>query len=136
MLAVLAAGAVAVSGRRRRRVRGVARITPAELRALIESGEPVTIVDLRSVIQVERSGAKIPGALVMHPAEAELHLRGTPRDHHLVFYCACPNEASSARLALKLSQLGFDSVRPLEGGFDAWRNQGYPVDAIPKEGTY
>lgn len=87
ILALLAAGALAVTGRRRRQLRGITRITPAELRAHIESGEPVTLVDLRSAIQVEKSGAKIPGALVMHPADAELHLRGTPRGHHLVFYC-------------------------------------------------
>lgn len=73
--------------RRRVALTSLARITPAELRAHMESGEPVTIVDLRSAIQVERSGMKIPGALVMHPADAELHLRGTPRGHHLVFYC-------------------------------------------------
>ncbi|HRJ20078.1 MAG TPA: VTT domain-containing protein [Bryobacteraceae bacterium] len=73
--------------RRQTQLQTLTRITPAELRAHLDSGEPVTIVDLRSAVQVQRSGRKIPGALVMHPADAELHLRSTPRGHHLVFYC-------------------------------------------------
>lgn len=73
--------------RRQTQLQSLTRITPGELRAHLDSGEPVTIVDLRSAVQVQRSGRKIPGALVMHPADAELHLRSTPRSHHLVFYC-------------------------------------------------
>lgn len=87
-LAMAAASALILWLRRQRRqLAGITRITPAELHAHIESGEPLTIVDLRARIQAERSGLKIPGALLMHPADAEQHLRSTPRGHHLVFYC-------------------------------------------------
>ncbi len=39
------------------------------------------------------------------------------------------HEATSARVALFLQQQGFDACALL-GGFDAWRQAGYPV--VPK----
>ncbi|HWU37227.1 MAG TPA: efflux RND transporter periplasmic adaptor subunit, partial [Candidatus Acidoferrum sp.] len=42
-------------------------------------------------------------------------------------YCSCPNEVTSARVALSLQRRGFTRVRPLLGGIDAWRAQNYPV---------
>jgi rhodanese-related sulfurtransferase len=45
----------------------------------------------------------------------------------VVVYCACPNEVSAARLALRLKGLGVRRVRPLSGGIDAW----LAADATP-----
>lgn len=88
VFALAAAGGLYVWLRRGRgRLKGVTRITPAELHAQMESGEPLTIIDLRSSILAERSGVKIPGAILLHPADAEQHLQSIPRGHHLVFYC-------------------------------------------------
>ena len=42
-------------------------------------------------------------------------------------YCTCPSEASSARVALLLKRRGIERVRPLAGGFRAWRDLGYPM---------
>lgn len=89
-IAVVAAVAAIAWGfwrRSQRKLAGVLRITPAELHAHLAAGKPVTIIDLRPALLVEQSGQKLPGARVMHPADAELHLRTTPRGHHLVFYC-------------------------------------------------
>ena len=51
-----------------------------------------------------------------------------PRDQDIVLYCSCPNEVSSARMALLLQKNGFVRVRPLMGGLDAWRERNYPTD--------
>jgi rhodanese-related sulfurtransferase len=45
----------------------------------------------------------------------------------VVLYCSCPNEASSARSALRLKNRGIERVRPLEGGLQGWRDRGYPL---------
>ncbi|MEO8129772.1 MAG: hypothetical protein ABJF23_12950 [Bryobacteraceae bacterium] len=37
---------------------------------------------------------------------------------------------TSARAALNLHRRGIMRVRPLEGGFEAWRELGYPVEPI------
>ena len=51
-----------------------------------------------------------------------------PRDRDIILYCSCPNEVSSARIALRLHRKGISRVRPLKGGIDAWRERNYPVD--------
>jgi len=39
-----------------------------------------------------------------------------PRDQHIVLYCSCPNEATSAKVAMQLERKGIRNVRLLEGG--------------------
>ena len=39
-----------------------------------------------------------------------------PRDRDVVLFCACPNEVTSARMALLLKKNGISRVRPLVGG--------------------
>lgn len=107
------------------------RITPAELRQWMDDGRELTVVDLRPKSVRERVAREIPGSLPMTSDQAEALLRDYSRDHYLVFYCNCPNEASSATLALKLKDLGFTHVYPLEGGFDAWEANGFAVVARP-----
>jgi rhodanese-related sulfurtransferase len=50
-----------------------------------------------------------------------------PRDREIILYCTCPNEATSARLALLLRKHGITRIRPLQGGLEAWRERRYPV---------
>ena len=51
-----------------------------------------------------------------------------PRDRDIILYCSCPNEVSSARVALLLQRKGISRVRPLLGGIDAWRERNYPTE--------
>ena len=87
-------------------------------------------MDLRHPAEVEREGAKILGALLIRPDELRSHSSEIPRDQEVVLYCTCPNEATSARVALQLRRAGIRRVRPLSGGFEAWRNGGYPVEPV------
>lgn len=48
----------------------------------------------------------------------------------VVLYCPSPSEESSARAALLLHRNGILHVRPLLGGFDAWRERNYPTEAM------
>jgi 3-mercaptopyruvate sulfurtransferase SseA len=48
-------------------------------------------------------------------------------DDEVIVYCDCPNDASAALMAAKLRKEGFRRVRPLAGGFDAWREHGLPL---------
>ena len=59
-----------------------------------------------------------------------LHLE-IPRDRDIILYCSCPNEVTSAQVALQLHRKGIMRVRPLLGGIDAWRERNYPMDLHP-----
>ena len=60
--------------------------------------------------------------------EVELRHHEIPRDRDIILYCNCPNEVSSARVALRLHRKGISRVRPLLGGIDAWRERNYPTE--------
>ncbi|MGC2660214.1 MAG: VTT domain-containing protein [Bryobacteraceae bacterium] len=107
-----------------------ARIEPAELAALMQKNTELNIVDLRHPLEVEREGFKIVGALVLRPEDLQSRAGEIPRNQEVILYCSCPNEATSARVALQLRRLGITKVRPLAGGFDAWRQLNLPVEAV------
>lgn len=91
---LIAGGLVAYVGwkyiQRRRFLRSlrVARITPEELRAELDAGADVLIVDLRHMMDDESEPRMLPGAMRL-PAE-DLEQRGAelPRNKPLVLYCS------------------------------------------------
>ena len=107
----------------------MARITAPDLRERLQTGEAPLIFDLRSSAAVEEDPVLIQGAVHVSLEEIESRLSELPRDREIIVYCSCPNEVSSARLALRLKRKGFSRVRPLLGGIDAWRQQNYPLQA-------
>jgi membrane protein DedA with SNARE-associated domain/rhodanese-related sulfurtransferase len=107
----------------------MARITVSELREMLEAGKTPLIVDLRSSPAVEEDPLLIQGAIHLGAEDIKSRLDDFPRDREIIVYCSCPNEVSSARLALQLRRKGFTRVRPLLGGLDAWREQNYPMEA-------
>jgi rhodanese-related sulfurtransferase len=94
------------------------RITVAELQQKMDAGESPLIFDLRANADGEE--LIIPGAIRISMDELGKSA-DIPRDRDIIVYCACPNEVSAARVALKLRQKGFTRVRPLKGGINAWR---------------
>ncbi|MGA8781962.1 MAG: VTT domain-containing protein [Terracidiphilus sp.] len=107
------------------------RLEPQELKQLLDAGEPVYIVDLRHPLELLPDPFTLPGALHFSPDEITKRHMEIPRDRDVVLYCTCPSEATSAKTALTLLNLGIERVRPLRGGFDEWKKLGYPLDAIP-----
>jgi membrane protein DedA with SNARE-associated domain/rhodanese-related sulfurtransferase len=107
----------------------MARISPEELSQKIESGEDVTILDLRHPLDFLPQPYTIPGTIRMPMEQLERRQAEIPRDQEVIVYCTCPNEASSAMTAIKLRRYGITRVRPLEGGFHAWRDRGLPLDS-------
>jgi membrane protein DedA with SNARE-associated domain/rhodanese-related sulfurtransferase len=103
----------------------IARIAPFELKARMDAGERLTIVDLRSAI--ERQDGRIPGSIQLMDEDLDSRLASIAGTE-VVLYCSCPNEFSSARAALRLKQKGIARVHPLEGGFLLWRDLGLPVE--------
>jgi membrane protein DedA with SNARE-associated domain/rhodanese-related sulfurtransferase len=106
----------------------MARISVADLYALIESGASPLIVDVRSSTARALEPRWIPGALHVPLPEVAQRLKELPRDRDIILYCTCPSEASAARVAKILMNHGFKRVRPLFGGLDAWIAAGYSVE--------
>jgi membrane protein DedA with SNARE-associated domain/rhodanese-related sulfurtransferase len=110
------------------------RITVAELRQLFDQGKTPLIFDLRSSAALEEDPTLIQGAIHLSMEDIEKRVDEFPRDRDIIVYCSCPNEVSSARVALQLQRKGFTRVRPLLGGLDAWREQNYPTETRTASG--
>lgn len=108
----------------------MARIDVAELYELMQAGTKPVIVDVRSPTARALEPCWIPGALHVPVDEVAKHIQELPRDRDIILYCACPSEASAARVARILMNHGFKKVRPLHGGLDAWVAAGYAVVAV------
>jgi membrane protein DedA with SNARE-associated domain/rhodanese-related sulfurtransferase len=108
---------------------GVPRIDVAELRALIEAGEPIELIDVRGRDANKLDQRRIPGASIMHLDEIEAGRFAGARDRQIIVYCSCPNEASAAKAVRLLHAHGYLRARPLRGGLDAWMASERPIGA-------
>lgn len=106
------------------------RISVDELSMLLASEPGALIVDVRSTMSRRDDPFVIPGSRLFDLATADMEMATLPRHSAVVIYCSCPNEVSAAKVAERLSKLGFSNVRPLTGGLGAWREAGRDVEAI------
>jgi rhodanese-related sulfurtransferase len=111
---------------------GLDRLGPREARAAVAGG--AVIVDVRSETQRAADGV-VPGA-VFYPRNV-LEWRCDPDsdarderladlDHHLIVMC--DEGYASSLAAATLQQMGFSRATDLDGGFQAWRDAGLPVE--------
>ena len=63
------------------------RITCDELKAILDRGESITIIDLRHALDALPDPRTLPGALRMEPGELRARQAEIPRDRGVVLYC-------------------------------------------------
>jgi membrane protein DedA with SNARE-associated domain len=89
-LAVILAGYIFWKARQRRaalRESQVARITPEEVKAKLDRGQSLVLVDLRHAIELQNEPVRLPGALHMLPEEVEARHTEIRRNGEVVLYC-------------------------------------------------
>ena len=111
-----------------RRALSAARISVAELDAMMNRGDEPLVLDVRSRMERKLDGRSIPGARPIDLDDVERTLAEIPRDRDVIVYCACPNEATAAKIAMQLQKRGILRVRPLAGGIDAWATAGLKLE--------
>jgi sulfur-carrier protein adenylyltransferase/sulfurtransferase len=102
----------------------ISEIDAPQARELIESQEPV-VVDVRE--QDEWDEGHIPGAVHIPRGHLESRIeRAAPdRSRRILVYCSAGNRSAFA--AKTLSELGYEDVVSLAGGFTDWKRNGFPV---------
>lgn len=109
-----------------RKFRAVPHITPEELIAAMNTKQPPLVLDLRGPTMIAETGA-IAGAMVAAHDQLHKAVGDWPKDQPIVTLCACPEDAGAILAARHLLNAGYLSVRPVQGGYDAWiaANQSY-----------
>jgi len=82
------------------------RIEAADLKSLLESGQPVTVLDARSPEAWNAARLKIRGDVRIERDRYRVD-PSLPRDRLTVVYCTCPREAGAAEVAGRLLGRGF-----------------------------
>jgi rhodanese-related sulfurtransferase len=115
---------------------GLQRLSPEEAEAAARKG--AVLIDIRSDSQRAADGL-VPGARFisrnvlewrLDPACEDRDPDLARRDLHLIVFCNHGYQSSLA--AANLTRLGLRAT-DIEGGFEAWRAAGLPVEAAPGE---
>jgi rhodanese-related sulfurtransferase len=96
----------------------ITEVSPAQLQARLERGEPVVVVDLRQAWEYQ--SGHIPGAVSLFIEEIPMRLRELPTDVDVVFQCW--HGHTSLDVAAYAMQQGWSAqhVASLSGGFAGW----------------
>ena len=95
---------------------GIPEITPTELVDHMRQGNSVVVVDVRE--PVEQQISVLPGAQNIPLVELPLRLGEIDREKEVVLYCR--SGVRSAQAAELLLKNGFQRVKNLRGGINAW----------------
>jgi hydroxyacylglutathione hydrolase len=104
-------------------VRALPQPTPEAAREAVAAG--ATVIDVRE--PDEYAAGHIEEALPIPLGRLQGELARVPRDRPVLTYCAMGERATTA--ASILERGGFEDVRNLDGGFNAWRRSGQKVTA-------
>ncbi len=105
----------------------ITETTPEEVRARLERGERLQLLDVREDEEV--AGGIVPGARHLPRAHFESRVEDVlpDKDTEVVVYCA--SGVRSAFAARTLQELGYSKVASMNGGFTRWRELGFPFRA-------
>lgn len=104
------------------------RLQPAEVYELMNKNEEVHVIDLRHSHDSQALPEMVPNAVRVPMEFIDRHYHLIPKESDIILYCSCPDEASSARVALKLKRQGISRVYPMIGGIEAWIEQGLATE--------
>lgn len=104
----------------------VPRMLPAELNRLLERGDAVVVVDVRSSAAYAR--AHVSGAAHIPLGVLQERIGELDRDVTVVLYDLSLQRHVSLKAAMLLYESGFTKVLALDGGFSRWYAGGYPIE--------
>jgi sulfur-carrier protein adenylyltransferase/sulfurtransferase len=100
-------------------------VTPLQVLDMQQRGEPVVLVDVREIQEV--NAAKIPGSVHVPRSHLESRIEAqVPRDANVVLYCS--SGSRSILSADTLRTMGYDNVASMVGGIRGWADAGGDVE--------
>jgi rhodanese-related sulfurtransferase len=102
------------------------KLAPDAYQAALQAAQNVQLVDVRTPDEF-RSG-HLAGAMNInfHDTDFAQQMARLDKEKPLMVYCAVGGRSGKA--AAQLTQMGFKNVTDLQGGFNAWKAQGKPVE--------
>lgn len=104
----------------------VALTEPDYLKWLLDSRQPVVVVDLRSPADFRRG--HLPGAVSIPLPELDRRFAEIPTRPMVVLFCRCPIEEAATAYSF-LEAKGYTNHVVLQDGYDGWVKRRYPLDS-------
>ena len=106
----------------------IREVDPSDVSQLL--GEGVVVVDCRET--EELSGGMIPGAIHIPRSYLETRIEATvpDRTQRVILYCASGVRSAFGAHTL-MTEMGYDDVESMTGGFTLWKDRGYEVE-VPR----
>jgi uncharacterized membrane protein YdjX (TVP38/TMEM64 family)/rhodanese-related sulfurtransferase len=133
LLALSLLAAVSFLPRLVRRLRGAAApasagLTASELRSLIDRGDEIHVLDVRTVADYDGPGGHVPGAKNIPLEELPQRLDELQPWRGRRVAVICRTNRRSGEAARQLRQSGFWTAFLVSDGMLAWENAGFPVE--------
>jgi len=93
----------------------IERLNPAQAKDHVQSKGAVLVNAYEDQAQYEKT--RLPDAKSL--ADFRTGLSGA-KEEEIIFYCACPDDATATRVAEEYHGRGYKNVKVLRGGFNAW----------------
>ncbi|HPA20611.1 MAG TPA: rhodanese-like domain-containing protein [Verrucomicrobiae bacterium] len=103
---------------------GCSTCAPGELNTKLRHGAGCQLVDVRDY--AEFAGGRIAGSALVPLGSLESGAARLDRSCEVVLICRSGRRSREA--ARRLGAMGFDRVTVLEGGLEAWKGEGLPVE--------
>ena len=103
----------------------VERITPEQARDTLQVSDAMLVCAYNAPSKVEEFF--LPGAISLEEFRAKDNW--IPKEREIIFYCSCPHEETSTRVAEEYKAAGFVNAKVLQGGYEAARAAGFDTDA-------
>ena len=107
----------------------VKEIEAQDLKARIDAGEDIALIDIRSDAEVAQGILPNAEHLAMHLIPLRMH--DLPKDKDVVLYCR--SGARSYHACNFLGQQGIGNVLNLHGGIISWARHGYEIAAPQRQ---
>jgi rhodanese-related sulfurtransferase len=112
------------------------QITPEILKARLDAGERLGIVDLLRFEEDPEGIAVLPGAVRLDPRELRRKKSvSVPDGLDLILYCGSQNNFVSARVAATMRKHGVRGALILSGGLAGWKALGFPLSSVTADRT-
>jgi len=99
-------------------------ISPTEAKQMIDENPDLIIIDVSPIY----AAGHLPGAVNYYLGDGSLDAAIPMLDENATYLVYCHTESVSRQGAQKLVDAGFMNVYRLEGEYDAWVDDGYPIE--------
>ncbi len=102
----------------------IEEISAHGLKDRLDDRQPLILVDIRE--REEFVQGHVPGAVFIPRGHLELQIEQYQPDRNATVVLYCAGGVRSALAARNLKEMGYNHVISLIGGFNSWKNAGYP----------